>query len=94
MYEIIREALNAARSAIVEHDELAAQKILHFKDDVNQLIYEAVQSQSKRISSEGADNVVVTMFENELIDSMKRIYSLTKRIARLTLPPALIEESA
>ncbi len=93
LYEIIREALSAAKSAIVENDEIAAQKILHFKDEVNRLIYEAVRMQSKRLGSEGADDVVVTMFENELIDSMKRIYSLTKRIARLTLPPVVAEES-
>ncbi len=93
LYEIIREALSAARSSIVENDEIAAQKILHFKDDVNQLIYEAVRMQSKRLGSEGADDVAITMFENDLIDSMRRIYSLTKRIARLTMPPVVAEES-
>lgn len=35
----------------------------------------------------------VTQFENELIDCMKRIYSLTKRIAKLTVPESLIHEA-
>jgi len=94
LYEKIRLALGAARSAIVDNDEVAAQSILHLKDDVNQLTYQALQLQAQRLKSEGADNIDVTMFENELIDSMKRIYSLTKRIAKLTVPDSLIQEAA
>jgi hypothetical protein len=48
----------------------------------------------QRLKSEGTKNVDVTMFENELIDSMKRIYSLSKRIAKLTVPDSLIQEAA
>jgi len=94
LYEKIRLALGAARSVIVDNDEVAAQSILHLKDDVNQLAYQALQLQAQRLKSEGADNVEVTMFENEMIDSMKRIYSLTKRIAKLKVPDALIQEAA
>jgi len=94
LYEKIRQALGAAKMAIVDNDEVAAQSILHLKDDVNQLVYQAIQLQAQRLKSEGADNVDITMFENELIDSMKRIYSLTKRIAKLTVPDALIQEAA
>jgi phosphate:Na+ symporter len=64
------------------------------KDEVNRLVYQALQLQAQRLKSEGADNIDVTMFENELIDSMKRIYSLTKRIAKLTVPDSLIQEAA
>jgi phosphate:Na+ symporter len=64
------------------------------KDEVNQLVYQALQLQAQRLKSEGADNIDVTMFENELIDSMKRIYSLSKRIAKLMVPDSLIQEAA
>lgn len=94
LYETIRQALGAAKMAIVDNDEVAAQSILHLKDDVNQLVYRAIQLQAQRLKSEGADNIDITMFENELIDSMKRIYSLTRRIAKLTVPDALIQEAA
>lgn len=94
LYEQIRHALGAVNAVIVENDEIAAQDILHMKDDINQLVLEALQLQAQRLKTEGADNIDITKFENELIDSMKRIYSLTKRIARLALPPAVVEEAA
>jgi phosphate:Na+ symporter len=74
--------------------DAATQSILHMKDDVNQLTYQALQLRAEKLNSEGADNVDVTLFENELIDSMKRIYSLSKRIAKLTVPDSLIQEEA
>ena len=94
LFEKIRQALGAAKMAIVDNDEVAAQSILHLKDEVNQLVYQALQLQAQRLKSEGADDIDVTMFENELIDSMKRIYSLSKRIAKLTVPDSLIQEAA
>jgi len=91
LYEKIRHALGAVHAAVVEQDEIAAQDILHMKDDIKQLVIRALQVQSQRLQTEGADNIDITKFENELIDSMKRIYSLTKRIAKLTLPLAVVE---
>jgi phosphate:Na+ symporter len=79
---------------VVDNDEVAAQNILHMKNDINQLVFQALQVQAQRLKSEGADNIDVTHFENELIDSMKRIYTLTKRIAKLTLPDAMIHDTA
>ena len=64
------------------------------KDDINRLVSEALQLQAQRLKSEGAENIDVTHFENELLDSMKRIYSLTRQIAKLSIPESLFQESA
>ena len=63
------------------------------KDDINRLVREALHLQAERLKTEGADNIDLTHFENELIDSLKRIYSLTKRIAKLSLPETVFHES-
>jgi len=94
LYEQVRHALGAVNAVVVDRDEVAAQEILHMKDDINQLVKQALQVQAQRLKIEGADNIDITHFENELIDSMKRIYSLTKRIAKLSLPESLLHESA
>jgi phosphate:Na+ symporter len=94
LYQQVRQALGAASAVVVDNDEVAAQNILHMKNDINQLVFQALQVQAQRLKSEGADNIDVTHFENELIDSMKRIYTLTKRIAKLTLPDAMIHDTA
>ena len=94
LYEKIRQALGFAKNVIVEDDELAAQSILHMKNSVKQLAYKALEMQAERLKREGADNIDATKFENDLIDCMSRIYSLTKRIAKLKVPDALIQETA
>jgi len=94
LYDKITLAVSSAKTAIVELDEIAAQNILHLKDEINQLVYQMVKLQAQRLKTEGADDIQITMFENELLDSMKRIYTLTKRLARLTLPGTLFEELA
>ena len=91
LYEKIRHALGAVNAVVVEQDEIAAQDIVHMKDDIKQLVMRALRVQAQRLQTEGADNIDITKFEHELIDSMKRIYSLTKRIAKLTLPLAVVE---
>jgi phosphate:Na+ symporter len=94
LYEQVRRALGAVRAIVVERDEIAAQDILHMKDDIDRFVLQALQVQAQRLKVEGTDNIDITKFENELIDSMKRIYSLARQIARLALPPALAEEIA
>ena len=83
LYDKISLAVSSAKKSIVEGDEIAAQSILHMKEEINQLVYEVVKVQAQRLKTEGADDIQITMFENELLDSMKRIYSLSKRIAPL-----------
>ncbi|MGI9264006.1 MAG: Na/Pi cotransporter family protein, partial [Gammaproteobacteria bacterium] len=93
LYEQVRKGLEAVNAAVVENDEIAAQDILHMKGDIDQLVMQALQVQSQRLKAEGADNIDITKFENDLIDSLRRIYSLTRQIAWLTLPSALAEEA-
>ena len=33
----------------------------------------------------GAENILITQYENDIMDAMKRIYSLIRRIPRLTM---------
>jgi phosphate:Na+ symporter len=94
LYEQVQLALAAVNAVVVEKDEIAAQDIVHMKDDIDQLVLQALQVQAQRLRAEDADKIDITKFENELIDSMKRIYSLSRRIARLALPPALVEETS
>ncbi|WP_448553137.1 Na/Pi cotransporter family protein [Thalassotalea montiporae] len=92
LYYQLREVLSATQTITQNDDELAAQNILHMKDNINQLVREAIQMQAKRLKQEGSENIDVTHMENELMDSMKRIYSLSKRIAKLSLPKKLFQE--
>jgi len=94
LYEAIQKAMTNAKASLVDEDEVAAQSVVHMKDSINQLALNALKKQSERLQKEGSHNIDVTQFENELIDSMKRIYSLTKRVARLSTPDSLNQDTA
>lgn len=94
LYDAIQKAMTNAKGSLIDEDEVAAQSVVHMKDSINQLALNALKKQSERLQKEGPHNIDVTQFENELIDSMKRIYSLTKRIARLSVPDSLSQDTA
>ena len=93
LYKAIQKAMTNAKGSLIDEDEVAAQSVVHMKDSINQLALNALKKQSERLQKEGPHNIDVTQFENELIDSMKRIYSLTKRIARLSVPDSLNQDT-
>jgi phosphate:Na+ symporter len=92
LYDYVQQSLSDSKKSIVEDDEVAAQNVVHMKNDINQLVTQALKIQAERLQEEGSHNIDITRFENNLIDCMKRIYSLTKRIAKLSVPELVMEE--
>jgi phosphate:Na+ symporter len=90
LYDYVQQSLSDSKKSIVDDDEVAAQNVVHMKNDINELVTQALKIQAERLQEEGAHNIDVTRFENDLIDCMKRIYSLTKRIAKLSVPESLM----
>jgi phosphate:Na+ symporter len=86
LYESIYRALELALKAVQEKDQLAAQEVIAMRTEINHQIEVAQQRQvsSRAMSSE--ERLKTLQMEFELTDKLKRIYSLTKRIARLLLP--------
>jgi phosphate:Na+ symporter len=95
LYEKIKTALQHSKQAIVENDQLAAQEVIRMKSDINQLVEELLITQAEEHMKPGEKRLIeITRLENELIDSLKRIYSLSKRISKLVIPTYLIQEAS
>ncbi len=94
LYDKTKESLIKVRQAVLEDDEVAAQEVIHMKAEINKLVKEVLILQAERLDKEGAENITVTQFENDLIDGMKRIYSLTKRIAKNSVPASIKSEAS
>jgi phosphate:Na+ symporter len=94
LYEAVKVSLAEAIQAIVKNDELASQQVIHMKNEINNLVKEALEYQAARVKLQEPDAMKIMRFEGEVIDALKRIYSLAKRIAKLNIPEPLLQEAA
>lgn len=86
LYNNVCKAVRLAVEAIDERDESKALAVIQMKSTIKDLIEDALEFQQERIAPTDPDLVTRFRLEDEVIDTMKRIYSLSKRLANLLLP--------
>ncbi len=89
LYENVCKAVNLAVEAIDEMSEAKALEVIQMKSTIKGLINDALEYQQDRIAPTEPQLVTIFRLEDEIIDSLKRIYSLSRRIANLLLPEAV-----
>ncbi|MDH3616718.1 MAG: Na/Pi cotransporter family protein [Gammaproteobacteria bacterium] len=89
LYDQVRSAVTLAVDAIAELDESKALEVVQMKSTVNGLIDGALDYQQERIAPTEPQLIALFRLEDEVIDALKRIYSLSKRLANLLLPHAV-----
>lgn len=87
LYELIYRALESALKAVQDQDQVAAQEVVTMRSEINRQIEAALQRQVSSLALSTDDRLKTLQMEFELTDKLKRIYTLTKRISRLILPP-------
>ncbi|MBW2518839.1 MAG: Na/Pi cotransporter family protein [Deltaproteobacteria bacterium] len=86
LFEGVYQALERTIVAIKENDETAALETIAMKDHINRLVNLALERQSQSLAISGEAHLQTLNAEFELTDKLKRIYSLSKRVARLWVP--------
>lgn len=86
LHEEVYLALESAIRAIVENDQRAAQEVISLRSAVNQVVDAAFVRKSESLAASGVERLATLQIEFEVTDKLKRIYSLSKRIARLYVP--------
>lgn len=86
LYLTVNSAFKMAVQAVVERDETAAQAVLELKAKVNGEVERAIVHQAEHLTMETKNRLKVFRVEMEFVNSLKRIYSLSKRLAKLALP--------
>ncbi len=86
LHEEVYLALEASVRAIVDNDQRAAQEVIALRNAINQGVEAAFRRKSESLAASGLERLETLQMEFEVTDKLKRIYSLTKRIARLILP--------
>jgi phosphate:Na+ symporter len=83
--KVVLAVANLVR-AISENDETAAAEVIAQKDDIRLLAQQAQQLQSERIAVKEAGHLQLVQMEMEILEHLRRIYTLAKRIARDFVP--------
>jgi len=94
LYERVCESVRLATSAIADEDQNKALEVVNMKADMNSLIDEALRYQSERVSLTTPNLIEMFRMEDEVIDALRRIYELSKRLSKLILPNAVMAKEA
>ena len=93
LYNTVNQSLNNLIKSIRESDELAAQEVLIAKDDVSRIANDFLIHQSGRISVQTESHLDLVRLEMELLDKLRQIYTLAKRVAKSFVPQEVAEKA-
>jgi phosphate:Na+ symporter len=79
-------AVNGVIRSICENDETAAAGVIAQKDEIRRLAEEALRHQSERIAVPEPQHLKLVQLEMELLEHLRCIYTLAKRVARDFVP--------
>lgn len=85
----VSEAFDKLLQAIKNNDEAAAAEVLSVKEQIRHAVDAILKNQAGRIGIQTSKHLLLIRLELELVDQLRRIYTLTKRIAREFIPEEL-----
>jgi len=91
-YEAVHRALELAVAGVRDNDERAANEAMLLKEDVRRLAESFIAHKSDRMGERDTDYMSVVRLELSLVDKLRHLYTLTKRIAKANLPASLADK--
>jgi phosphate:Na+ symporter len=93
LFETIQESAHSALRALVTADERAAQTVVASRDLILELTSELHRLQAARLTRDDPDRLFKHRVQLEILDRLRRIYSIAERMAISVLPrSALVGE--
>jgi phosphate:Na+ symporter len=86
LYERIGEAIAAAIKAVRDNDQRAAEQVMHMKSDIARLSEAFLSRKSERLGVTDEAYLAIARLEMSLVDRLRHIYTVSKRIAKVVLP--------
>jgi phosphate:Na+ symporter len=75
--------------AIRDNDQHAAESVLLLKNIIRDNSESLLARKANRLATDDQDYLKLVQLQMSFVDQMRRIYTLTKRIAKVVLPPVL-----
>ncbi|NNK49116.1 MAG: Na/Pi cotransporter family protein [Gemmatimonadetes bacterium] len=87
-HSAVGRALDMALLAVTQKNEAAAAEVVAMKSEINRLADSAHLHEAKRLIAQEPGRLPAYTFEVDVLESLKRVYYFTKRMARAALPGA------
>jgi phosphate:Na+ symporter len=85
IHDRVNQAMLDCVNAIRRGDDQLAEKVLNAKRELNSLLDVVLAHQAERLMDQDPKRMVVFRYEMEWVESLKRIYNHSKRVAKLQL---------
>jgi phosphate:Na+ symporter len=92
LYTTVLEATELMVKAIRDNDQLAAESVLHLKGEIRDHSERLLARKAERLTADDDSYLKLARLQMSLVDQMRRIYTLTKRISKEFLPPVLAQK--
>jgi phosphate:Na+ symporter len=90
LFQAIQESAHQALRALVMSDERAAQAVVASRDMILELTSEVQKQQAVRLTQDDPDRLLKHRVQFEMIDKLRRIYSVAEHMAISVLPRSVL----
>ncbi len=92
LYKEVCESVQLAVESVQNNDQNAAMAVLNKKGTVTELAESLMTYEAKGLGHDQAIALEMARVEISLIDKMSRAYTHARKIAKITVPPAIIDK--
>ena len=89
----VGKAVDILLVAIKNNDENAAAEVISLRENIRHAVDDVLKKQASRIGVLTNQELLLIRLELEIVDQLRRIYTLTKRVAREFIPDELAVKS-
>ena len=89
LYVTVYKSVELTVLALRNNDQRAAESVLMLKDSVREQADRLLARKAERLATDDPDYLTLVRIQMALVDHMRRIYRLARRITKDILPPAL-----
>lgn len=90
-YDTVVESVRYTVQAVRDNDQLAAEEVMTLKTSIREQSERLLTRKADRLTTEDPDYLQLVRLEMSFVNEMRRIYTLAKRIAKVTLPSAIAQ---
>jgi len=87
----VAKSVELAVQAVRDNDQQAAASVLMMKDTLREQSDQLLERKAMRLMADDPDYLALVRLEMSFVDQMRRIYTLAKRVAKVTLPPVIAQ---
>jgi len=91
LYTTVSQSVEFSVKAVRDNDQRAAESVLMLKDEIRELSDQLATRKAQRLAGDDKEYLDLVRMEMSFVDQMRRIYTLSKRIAKVVLPEVLAQ---